>query len=128
MTTYQKSKRKITEEDVMFYDIDPVLDGDTFRVQPTPNSEWVQYSFSEFAGWLQDTGRLDWADNDAERCGADHCSYTYQEFWRNIALSTEADTLLPAYLADLNNAEAEAAELEAFRADEWAEFYDNTKA
>lgn len=101
MTTYQKNNRKITEEDVMFYDIDPVLDGDTFRVQPTPSSFWAEYSFSEFAGWLQDTGRVDVADNDAEYISADGCGYSYQQFWRHICHSHEADAILPTYFVTL---------------------------
>ena len=96
---------KKTEKQIQagYYDIDPVLDGDTFRVQPTPNSFWAEYSFSEFAGWLQDTGRISYADNDTERIGADYYSYTFQEFWRHICHSHEADVLVRQYTEQCNS-------------------------
>lgn len=152
MTKYaEKQPAAIVEAEVCFYDIDTVLYGDTFQVMPTPTAFWAEYSVSDFFGYLQDIGRIDYADNDAERVGADHCSYTFQEFWRSLAISTEGEKLIYEYCTWKNNewlrgirqpqpagpevpsassrehAQAEAAELPAFSTRSWAEFIDHTE-
>ena len=58
-------KEKIAEEDVMFFDIDPVLYGEQARVKPTPSSKWVWFNCFDFLYWLVDIGRLDYFDEDA---------------------------------------------------------------
>jgi len=93
----QATKKQITEEDVMFHDLDPVLYGDTFQVKFTPSCDWKAFSFSEFAGFLQDTGRVVVADNDSEYIHADGIGYTFQRFWSHIVSTTEADDLLRDY-------------------------------
>jgi len=85
-------KQKTNQEE--YYDLDPVLYGDLFRVKLAPGSPWLGYSFSEFAGWLKDTGRIEHQDNDREYISAHCMGQSYQEFWRDLAISMEADSLI----------------------------------
>ena len=98
MINPQKSNTQaVTEDDVMFYDIDPVLYGDLFRVQPSPSSEWQWFRFSAFAAWLQDAGRIDHHDNDQEYICVYGCGSSYQNFFRDLAISREGDKLIAEY-------------------------------
>ena len=94
----KESEKQIAEEYVMFHDLDPVLYGDAFRVQVTPNAIWQSYSISDLFAWLQDIGRIEWSDNDECRISTDGCTYSFQAFWRALAISKEADGLLAQFI------------------------------
>ena len=91
-------KEKIAEEDVMFFDIDPVLYGEQARVKPTPSSKWVWFNCFDFLYWLVDIGRLDYFDEDARRVSSDRCSTSADTFWRGLVISQECNVLLNEYL------------------------------
>jgi len=136
------SKKQITEEDVMFYDIDTVLYGDAFRVKATPSAAWQSYSVSAFYAWLQDIGHIEWADNDDSKISTHGCVYSFQAFWRDLAISKEADGLIShfaqyatpasphAWLLDIREPDTSAGEPlspDGLTKDQeesaWAEFY-----
>lgn len=91
-------KKQIIEEEVRFYDIDPVLYGEKVRVKPTPSSDWIWFDCYDFLHWLVDTSRLDYFDEDARHICFYGCSDSADSFWRGLAISREADKLLNEYL------------------------------
>lgn len=103
MTTYQKNNpRQVIEGEVMFHDIDPVLYGDLFRVQPTPSSEYIDFSFSDFAQWLSDTGRIDHCDHERQYLYRDRFGWEYSKFLKELTNNVEMARLLADYLTCQN--------------------------
>lgn len=109
MDNLQKNQTAITEADVVFYDIDPVLYGEKARIRPTPSSEWIWFDCFDFLHWLVDINRLDYFDSDACRVSSYGCSDTADSFWRDLAISKEGDKLLNEYLTAEELAQTQAA-------------------
>ena len=87
-------KHNITEEDVMFYDMDPVLYGEQARVRPTPSSEWIEFNAFDFFYWLVDIGRLDYFHGDTRWVCSNDCGIPADTFWRDLVISQEANGLI----------------------------------
>jgi len=102
MINPQKSKA-VTEDDVMFFDVNPVAEGDAVYVKPTPCSRWLKISLSEFIQWLCDIGRVDHCDPDADYVSVYGCGNTYAKLWQDIASTREADKLVFDFLNLKNN-------------------------
>lgn len=91
-------RNKVVEDEVMFCDVNPVVEGDNAYIKPTPCSRWITISISEFIQWLFDTGRVDHCDHDQEYVSVNGCGNTYQQFWRELSISRECDGLVWNFL------------------------------
>ena len=98
-------KSKVVEDEVMFFDVNPVAEGDAVYVKPTPCSRWLKISLSEFIQWLCDIGRVDHCDPDADYVSVHGYGTDYTEFWRDLSITRECDILVFDFLTLKNSAQ-----------------------